>query len=80
MVFSCCWDTVSALFWFRALAVASVSQVDAMESFYPVFLLITIYIVQKGFKLNVEEDIGSAQLLQKIIGTILLCVGGVLAS
>lgn len=73
-------DTVSALFWFRALAVASVSQVDAMESFYPVFLLITIYIVQKGFKLNVEEDIGSAQLLQKIIGTILLCVGGVLAS
>jgi len=73
-------DFIYAVLLYRALKLATVSQVSATEAFYPLILLVLLYIVQKDFKFKAGEKLDRRSLVQKTLGTAVLVVGIWLAS
>lgn len=68
-------DFFYSLLWYHALTLATVSQVNALEAFYPLVLLVMLYVVQRKFKFEAGEDLDGTNLMQKIAGTAALVAG-----
>lgn len=73
-------DLVAAWFWFRALSLATVSQVNSLAAFNPLILLIVLFVVQQFLKLRVDEDFSKQGLFQKAFATTILIIGAWLSS
>ena len=71
-------DVSSSLLWLHALAMATVSQVNATDAVYPLMMIAVVYIAQSLFKLKAEEKFSQGHLAFKLAGVMLLCVGGFL--
>lgn len=73
-------DVGSAVLWFHALSLATVSQVSSLSAFEPLILLFILFIAQQIFKLKVDENFAPTSLLQKTLATVILIAGAWLAS
>jgi uncharacterized membrane protein len=80
IVISKSFDVGSALLWFHALSLATVSQVNSFSSFEPLILLAILLITQQVFKFKAGEDFTKINLLQKMVATGILVIGAWLAS
>jgi uncharacterized membrane protein len=68
-------DFTYVVFVYQALKLATVSQVSAMDAFYPLILLVSLYILQKDFKFKAGEKFDRTNLTQKTLGTAVLILG-----
>jgi hypothetical protein len=75
MILSKAFDFTYVVLLYRALKLATVSQVSATEAFYPLILIAGLYIIQGGFKFKAGEQFDRLNLLQKTLGTIALVLG-----
>jgi drug/metabolite transporter (DMT)-like permease len=73
-------DAIGGLFWFHALSLATVSQVNSFSSFEPLILLILLIVVQQIFKFKAGEDFTRLNLFQKTLATVILLIGAWLAN
>lgn len=73
-------DAVSTVLWAQALTLVAVSQVGALEAFYPLILFLLVVIVQSIFKINLNEQLDRKHLVWKIFATVCLVIGGYLIS
>ena len=80
MILSKGFDFIYVVFLYRALKLATVSQVSATEAFYPLILIVSLYIIQRFFKFKAGEKFDHVNLLQKTLGTAVLVLGIWLAS
>jgi uncharacterized membrane protein len=71
-------DFGNSFFLLKALSIASTSQVSAMESFYPIMLIVVVIIAQKKLNINVEEVLDRHSIKRKVVGIIIICAGVVL--
>lgn len=71
-------DLACMYLWLHAITLASVSQVNATSSFYPLMLIAVVYLMQKLFKLKAEEKFSRGHLAFKLVAVVLLCAGGFL--
>jgi drug/metabolite transporter (DMT)-like permease len=62
-------------FLLKALLLASVSQVYAMEAFFPIMLMFLVLILQGSMHIKMQEDMSREALLHKITGVILISAG-----
>lgn len=69
-------DVGASYLWLHALALATVSQVNATNSLYPLMLILVVYLAQNLFKFKAEEKFSGGHLTYKLIAVILLCAGG----
>lgn len=72
-------DAFAAYLWLHALTLASVSQVNAIGSIYPLILIGSLYLLQNVFKFKAEENFSKGALSLKLVAVALLCIGGFLA-
>ena len=68
-------DYGSSFFLLYALADATVSQVSAMEAFFPIMLMFLVIFLQGGLHIKMHENIGRDVLAHKIAGVILISAG-----
>jgi uncharacterized membrane protein len=68
-------DFFYSLLWYHAIKLATVSQVNALESFFPLILLVMLYLSQEKFRFNAGEKLDRSTLVQKILATALLVAG-----
>ena len=68
-------DYTGSFFFLQALTLASASQVAAMKAIYPLTLVVLVIIAQKRFDIDLGELLDRNTLFQKIIASIVLCVG-----
>lgn len=68
-------DFINVILLYNALKLATVSQVSAVEAFYPLILLAALYILQQDWKFKTGEKFDRVNLAQKSFGTIVLVVG-----
>lgn len=68
-------DYTGSFFYLQALTLASVSQVAAMKSIYPLVLIGVAAVAQKHLKINLDETLGRKTFLQKVIASAVVCVG-----
>jgi len=71
-------DAGNSWLWLHALALVTVSQVNATDAIYPLIMIGVVYIVQNVFKLKVEEKLSQGYLGFKLAAVGLLCLGGFL--
>ncbi len=71
-------DAICSILWLYAIALATVSQVNAMNALYPLMLMVALYIAQKVFQLTAKEDFSQKKSVVKFGAVLLLCVGGIL--
>jgi hypothetical protein len=62
-------------FLLKALLLASVSQVYAMEAFFPIMLMFLVLILQGSMHIKMQEDMSREALLHKITGVVLISAG-----
>ncbi len=72
-------DAASAYTWLHAIALSSVSQMNALNAFFPVALIIVVYIMQNMFGFKAEEEFSKGRFAMKILAVLFLCIGGFLA-
>lgn len=65
-------DVCSTLMWSAALSLAAVSQISAVSAFYPLIMLILVWIVQGGLKVNLGEDLRIQAMTRKSLSACLL--------
>lgn len=70
-------DATQWWLWLHALALASVSQVNAISSLYPLMLIMLLYLAQKTFKFKAEEKFSQGHLSFKLAAVVLLFLGGI---
>jgi len=68
-------DFFYSLLWYHAIKLAAVSQVNALESFYPLILLVLLYFTQEKFKFDAGEKLDRTSLFQKSLATAILVAG-----
>jgi len=68
-------DVAYTLFLYHALRLATVSQVNAMEAFYPLILLVILYVVEEDFRFKARERFDRLSLVQKTLATFVLVIG-----
>ena len=68
-------DYSSAALFLYALARASVSQVSAMGSLYPMILLVVVIVIQKGMRVNLEEVLDRNTAWLKICAVVVMSLG-----
>jgi drug/metabolite transporter (DMT)-like permease len=71
-------DAAQSCLWLYAIALATVSQVEAVGSFYPLLLVAVVFIIQNVFGYKAEEEFKGGRLYLKIVAVVVLCVGGLL--
>ena len=71
-------DALSSYLVFHAVALATVSQVNAVYFIYPIILIGVVYVGQNIFKFKAEEKFSQGYLVIKIIAIVLLVAGGFL--
>jgi drug/metabolite transporter (DMT)-like permease len=71
-------DAGQSCLWLYAIALSTVSQVNAIGSVYPLILIAVIFIIQNVFGYKAEEQFTKGRLYLKIIAVVLLCIGGYL--
>lgn len=65
----------ASFFLLKALMLATVSQVYAMEAFFPIMLMFLVLILQGSMHIKMQEDISREALFHKITGIVLISVG-----
>lgn len=68
-------DYASSYFFLSALALASVAQVSAMESFYPVILMLVVIVLQGWMHVRMKERLDRKSLAHKLAGVVLISLG-----
>lgn len=68
-------DYTGSFFYLQALTLASVSQVSAMKSIYPLVLIGVAAVAQNHLKVDLAETLGRKTLLQKILASSAVCLG-----
>jgi drug/metabolite transporter (DMT)-like permease len=69
-------DAAQSLLWLNAIALAAVSQVNAVNSLFPVILIGVVFVTQNIFGFKAEEEFSKGRLSLKLAAVALLCVGG----
>lgn len=72
-------DFGNSFFFLKALTLSSTSQVSAMQSFYPIFLVLIVIVTQKKFHINLDEILDRKTLIIKLLGVVIICVGAILS-
>ncbi|MBP6884697.1 MAG: hypothetical protein KBC17_02640 [Candidatus Pacebacteria bacterium] len=68
-------DYGSTFFFLMAIATASVSQVSAMQAFFPIMLMFLVLIIQGRMHIKMHEDLSKKALMHKIAGVVLISAG-----
>ncbi len=71
-------DYGNSFFFFKALSIASASQVSSMEVFYPILLIFVVILIQHKFGFNLEEIVDRKSLTSKLQGIMIICLGAIL--
>jgi drug/metabolite transporter (DMT)-like permease len=71
-------DFGNSFLFLKALTLSSTSQVSAMQSFYPIVLVLVVLIAQKKLHVNLEELLDRKTLKSKLLGIIIICLGTIL--
>lgn len=72
-------DAASSYAWFHAIALSSVSQMNALNAFFPLALIAVVYTMQNLLGFKAEEEFSKGRLAPKLVAVIMLCVGGFFA-
>ncbi len=68
-------DYIGSSLYLQALTLASVSQVVAMKSIYPLILIGVAGVAQGHLKINLDETLGRKTLFKKVLASGIICVG-----
>jgi uncharacterized membrane protein len=71
-------DAGQSCLWLYAITLATVSQVSAIGSIYPLVLIAIVFVVQNVFGYKAKEEFSRGRLSLKFAAVILLCIGGFL--
>lgn len=66
---------LESFFFLQAVALVSISRVAAMNALYPLILIALVIITQKRFNIDLEELLDRKTIFQKIVASILVCIG-----
>lgn len=71
-------DFGDSFLFLKALTLSTTAQVSAMQSFYPIILVLVVLMTQNKFRVDLEEILDRQTLKNKIIGVVLICIGTIL--
>lgn len=65
-------DVLSSLCWSIGLTLTTVSQLSAINAFYPLIIMVLVWIIQGGLRVDLGEDLRPAAITRKSLSAILL--------